>query len=158
MDFTPDQNALLEEARTLLRSQDLGVLATSAPGSGPHMSLMAYAVLPGEDAVCMLTNINSRKAANLRIEARVGLLVDTRPLASDRAAIRALSVTGKARLLEKGQEYDRLRSLLLERIPSLADFTATQDTAVILLRAESYLLLRGISDATFLRLGKTDHA
>lgn len=150
MQGTSTHNALLHEARALLRSQDMGVLATHSPDGGPHTSLMAYAVDTDSDTIYMITQAESRKANNLRQNPRASLLADTRLNAWDRQAIHALTANGTTVLEEHGPERDRLRTLLAERHPHLGALLQAADLAVIVLHAESYMLLRSPTDATYI--------
>lgn len=142
---------VLGEARELLAAKDALVLATASE-EGPYASLMAYASA-GPDQVALVTPRDSRKYRNIRGDPRVSLLVDTRDrdFPDNREKARALTVTGEAREAT-GEERKRLVALLLKAHPHMKGFADSPDAAVLLARAESYLLVTGVEGTRFTRV------
>jgi hypothetical protein len=74
----------MEELKTLrllldemLRSQRLAVLSTAGPGGAPYSNLVSFAALDPARLLFATTRA-TRKYGNLKLDARVALLVDNR--------------------------------------------------------------------------------
>lgn len=67
---------MLEQIKTLVRENDMCVLATGS-GEGPHTSLMAYICDEDVTAIYLVTPSQSLKYRNIMLDGRVSLLVDT---------------------------------------------------------------------------------
>ncbi len=134
----------------LIQSQQSCVLATSQDNQ-PHTSLMGFA--PSEDCTTffMATYRNTNKFANLQTNPEVSLLLDDRGThpEKDRRETTALTVHGRAEILEDLEQCRAVAGLLHQRLPHLQDFLAGPDLAFIAVQAVDFLLLRGPTDAIF---------
>src|SRR3954463_7556460 len=83
------------EITQFLTEQRVGTLATNGPSGHPHLVAMWYAVLDG--VVWFETKAKSQKAANLRRDNRVTLMIET------------------------GHTYDTLRGVALEGHATIVD-------------------------------------
>ncbi len=146
-------HAVLEVMKELMKSKDTCVLATVS-GNEPHCSLMSYAVDEDCREIYMMTLRNTRKYENLMANPAVSLLVDTRGQDSpeNRPRTKALTVTGRFERIESEEEQERIRNRLLERHPHLKAFAESPETEFFRIRAKSFQLLDGITDASFVSL------
>lgn len=150
---------MLKKMQTILRSNDICVLATVA-GDIPHCSLMAYAV----DEVCrelyMVTHKTTKKYQNLLHNSAVSLLIDTREAEPPavRPKIKALTVNGRYRQVEQAEEREQFLGRILQRHPYLESFAAHPDAEVVCIRIESLYLLDGVTASYFESLGGGDRS
>ena len=141
---------MLETIRDIISASDLAVLATCADNQ-PHCSLMAYAV-HNDSSILMLTRRETRKFKNISANPRVSVMVDTRLESSEqRFAIKALTINGVCSPCSK-HEQKRLKDLLVVQHPQLKELAALEDSVVVEVKADSFLLLDGVSNAFFLDL------
>ncbi len=138
------------DIREMMESNRICALATAAQ-SGPHCSLMSYAVSEDGTELYMATDKNTKKYRNLEANPSVSLLIDSREeRAGNRgAAARALTVAGTVRrdLDESGKKA--VREALCRRHPDLKDFLADPSVEVIVVKIKSLQLLEGIRDSYF---------
>jgi nitroimidazol reductase NimA-like FMN-containing flavoprotein (pyridoxamine 5'-phosphate oxidase superfamily) len=141
----------LEAIKYLIRDNSLCVLAT-ASADRPHCSLMAYVVNEECTEFCMATPRDSKKYRNLVANAQVSLLIDNRDRHGPTTTpeTKALTVGGVFRPLSDGPELDPARSRLLARHPEMAAFFHHADTVVFSVKVESYQLLEGIAESSFI--------
>ncbi|HRS82804.1 MAG TPA: pyridoxamine 5'-phosphate oxidase family protein [Smithellaceae bacterium] len=138
------------DIREMMETNRICALATAAQ-SGPHCSLMSYAVSEDGTELYMATDKNTKKYRNLEANPSVSLLIDSREeRARHRGApTRALTVTGTIRrdLDEPGKK--EIREALCRRHPDLKDFLADPSVEVIVVKIKSLQLLDGIRDSYF---------
>ncbi len=148
------EEGLREEIRALLRSQSLGVLATSASGH-PYTTLVAFAESADLAEIFFATHRSTRKYANLAADARVTLLVDNRSNRPEdfRGAV-ALTVFGTARELAAG-ERAAPETLFLAKHPFLKEFVASPGCALCRISPQRYGLVRRFQDVVELVLDAT---
>jgi nitroimidazol reductase NimA-like FMN-containing flavoprotein (pyridoxamine 5'-phosphate oxidase superfamily) len=141
---------MLETIRELLRTHDMCVLATTA-GDQPHCSLMAYVCDHAARHVYMVTFRDSVKFRNLSQNPAVSLLVDTREThgKTRRGETRALTASGVYEPLSKPVERAEVTSRLLAAHPHLEVFLQSDAAEIIAVRLTSFLLMDGLTDATF---------
>jgi nitroimidazol reductase NimA-like FMN-containing flavoprotein (pyridoxamine 5'-phosphate oxidase superfamily) len=139
---------LSDHIKFLVMGRHTCVLAT-VDGDQPYCSLMNYAV----DEACrdfyMITLKHTKKYRNLLANPRVSLMVDTRDI-EPISVSQALTVEG---LFEPLKDDDRQKWVLDKFIsinPSLHDFIVHPDAAILRIRACSFLLLQGLSDAHYM--------
>jgi nitroimidazol reductase NimA-like FMN-containing flavoprotein (pyridoxamine 5'-phosphate oxidase superfamily) len=122
--------SLPDRIRRLATLQDYAVLATQGGGQ-PYASIVAVAF--GDDLAhaAFATPKATRKYRLLTECDRVALLVDSRSEGQDRLMeIEAFTATGRAHLLEAGEERDRWSALLVRRHPRLESFVASPTSAL----------------------------
>jgi nitroimidazol reductase NimA-like FMN-containing flavoprotein (pyridoxamine 5'-phosphate oxidase superfamily) len=144
---------MIERMKALVRERNTCVLATAWENS-PHCSLMSYVTDPDCRTIYMVTHRQTKKYRNLIENPKVSLLIDTREgtPGMDRTAIEALTVTGTFSLLTEPGQAAGVRKHLLARHPHLQEFLADPLAEVFAVRIESFQLLEGIQDATFVAL------
>ncbi|MCU0600949.1 MAG: pyridoxamine 5'-phosphate oxidase family protein [Desulfobacterales bacterium] len=136
--------------RSLVNSRNVCVLAT-LDNDRPYCSLMNYVTDESCRDFYMVTLRNSNKYRNLLANPRVSLLVDSRenaPLSSSQA----LTVEGIFEPVAEDGKRNWALTRLIDRNPLLKDFISLPDVDVICIRAQSFLLLDGISDARYVKL------
>lgn len=146
------QAEALAEMLELLRSHDLCVLATSRDDR-PYCSLMAYAVDEQGIELYLATLRSTRKFAHLAANPAVSLMIDTRG-ETVRPQVRALTVEGECRPITDRAEEEAVRARLLARHPHLRALLADGDCALLRVRLQGLLLLKGIEDARYVRIEK----
>jgi len=140
---------MLEKMKALVRKKDICVLATSA-NNKPHCSLMAYVTNEQCDEIYMVTDKRSRKFSNLRENPAASLLIDTRDEDTGPALLRgkALTVTGCFQEVDE-EKKDVVQRELLRTHPHLSELISQPDATVFSVKAESFLLLEGVTKSYF---------
>jgi nitroimidazol reductase NimA-like FMN-containing flavoprotein (pyridoxamine 5'-phosphate oxidase superfamily) len=136
---------LLEEIRSLLKSQRLAVLATSATGH-PYTSLVAIAESDDLRQVFFASHRNTRKVANLQNDPHVALLLDNRSNQPDdfrKAA--ALTVLGTAEEVPAA-EREQPAAIYLAKHPYLRDFVSSPGCLLYRIRVQRYSLVQRFQD------------
>lgn len=144
---------MLATMKELLQTHDMCVLATESGGK-PHCSLMAYVCDEECRRVYMVTYRDSIKFKNLHENPAVSLLVDTREThgGARRTETKALTVEGVYEPLEDESEKEAARTHLLEVHPQLKVFLEDSGSEIFAVRIVSFLLLDGLTNATFSRV------
>lgn len=126
----PARPAVRERIRRLVEGQPYAVLCVQGEGQ-PYGALVAFAFTPDLRHAVFTTPTATRKYSMLCQSDRVALLVDNRP---DRVGAfmdtEAVTVTGRAREVEVGDEFRRWAGLLLARHPYLHDFVHADSSAL----------------------------
>jgi nitroimidazol reductase NimA-like FMN-containing flavoprotein (pyridoxamine 5'-phosphate oxidase superfamily) len=144
---------MLDKMKGLIREKDICVLSTVS-GNKPHCSLMAYTT----DSECrkfyMVTSRETRKYRNLTDNPNVSLLIDTREenRGPHRNQASALTVSGQIEEIRDLKKQREISHLLLERHPHLEELFNRDDTAILCVKPDSFLLLRGVSEAYYEKL------
>jgi nitroimidazol reductase NimA-like FMN-containing flavoprotein (pyridoxamine 5'-phosphate oxidase superfamily) len=128
-----------ERIRALAQGQPYGVLCVQGEGQ-PYGALVAFAFTPDLRHLVFATPRATRKFRLLSRSDRVALVVDNRP--DKRGAfmeIEAVTLTGRARLVEGGEAWERWAALLLGRHPYLEAFVRAPTSA--LFRVETVRML-----------------
>jgi nitroimidazol reductase NimA-like FMN-containing flavoprotein (pyridoxamine 5'-phosphate oxidase superfamily) len=136
--------------KKLLQSKNTCVLATCA-ANVPHCSLMAYTVNNDAGEILMATHTGTRKFRNISENSTVSLLIDAREKVP-RSEAWALTVEGECTWARDGERAVHGRAVLLAAHPHLEAFLSHQDTVILTVRIASFLLLRGLTDATYCRI------
>ncbi|MCF8120325.1 MAG: pyridoxamine 5'-phosphate oxidase family protein [Deltaproteobacteria bacterium] len=138
-----------KEMQDLLKRYDFCVMATESDGK-PHCSLMAYICDADCQYVYMVTDKKTAKFRNLKKNPAVSLLVDTREThgAEHRSQTQALTVAGVYEPLQE-EMLPAIRDMLLETHPQLSVFLKDPDARILSVRLESFLLLDGLTEATY---------
>lgn len=141
---------MMERMTSLLRSHDTCVLATVFEGR-PHCSLMAYAVDDAGREIYMATSRNTTKFRNLLKNPYVSLLIDTRGDHGGHrhAETQALTIAGEFRPIRDSKERAAISARLTAVHPELKDLISHHDAEVFSVKATSFLLLEGISNASY---------
>ena len=124
--------------RRLLTEQPYAVLCTQGE-SRPYASLVAFAASEDLKRLVFSTPVATRKYRLLTECKHVALLIDSRSASpADVMQIEALTVTGSARVVAPGSEFDSLAGLLTTRHPHLAAFVRAQSSALVCVDVDRY--------------------
>jgi len=116
----------------LLEEQPFAVLATQGKGI-TNASLISFAKTNDLKHIVFATPINSGKFELIDGDENISILVDDRSKQQNSInQISALTITGKARILQDENEIANWDGLLTEKYPNLTAFVKAPTTAVIL--------------------------
>ncbi len=138
---------MLDKMKALAREKNICVLATIA-GSKPYCSLMAYVTNKACTELYMVTHSQTQKYQNLMANPAVSLLIDTRDT-SPRSAARAMTVEGVFEKIKDPAKEEKVRRKLLSAHPHLNGFMGHPETEVFRIKIKSFLLLDGLTRASF---------
>ena len=120
-----------ERLGRLARKRRFAALATLS-ADGPHLSLVAFAIVPDLGELVFATPRNTGKFRNIAADGRVSILLDGSGMGSKSVmGTEAISLDGRARVVRRGKRRDALAELLLAVHPELAEFLAAPTTALI---------------------------
>ena len=137
-DLAADEHSAPDRIRRLLTQQPYGVLCTQGE-SRPYASLVALAASEDLKRLVFSTPVATRKYRLLTECEHVALLIDSRSASpADVMQIEALTVTGSARVVAPGSEFDSLAGLLTTRHPHLAAFVRAQSSALVCVEVVRY--------------------
>jgi nitroimidazol reductase NimA-like FMN-containing flavoprotein (pyridoxamine 5'-phosphate oxidase superfamily) len=141
---------LTDYIKALVASRHVCVLAT-VDKDRPYCSLMNYVI----DETCrkfyMATLRDSNKYRNLLSNPQASLLVDSREKTPTSNSW-ALTVEGVFEPVSDAEKRDWVLTRLVAQNPSLKEFISRQDIDVVCIRAKSFLLLEGLSNARYLNI------
>ena len=124
--------------RRLVASQPYGVLCTQGQGQ-PYGSLVAYAMPPDLAAAVFATPQATRKFRLLSECDHVALLIDNRSeFPGQLMEVEAVTATGRATLVEPGEEFERWAELLAERHPYLSRFVRAASCSLFRIKIVRY--------------------
>ncbi|MGD8260757.1 MAG: pyridoxamine 5'-phosphate oxidase family protein [Desulfobacterales bacterium] len=138
---------MLKKMKALAREKNICVLATIT-GSKPYCSLMAYVTNEECTEIYMVTQRQTQKYQNLIANPAVSLLIDTRDT-SPRSAARAMTVEGIFQKIKDPAKEKKVRRELLSAHPHLNEFMRLPEAEVIQIKIKSFLLLDGLTQASF---------
>jgi nitroimidazol reductase NimA-like FMN-containing flavoprotein (pyridoxamine 5'-phosphate oxidase superfamily) len=141
---------MLDQIKALAREENMCVLATDAGGK-PYCSLMAYVTDESCEEIYMVTHRSTQKYKNLLENPAVSLLIDSREK-TPRSRIQALTVEGSFHKVTDVAKETKVKRMLIDSHPHLAEFAAHADAELLCIKVESFLLLDGLSKAYFQKL------
>ena len=122
--------AVRERIRQLAESQPYAVLCTQGDGQ-PYGSLVAFAFSEDLRHAVFVTPIATRKYRLLTECEHVALVIDSRPNKMDELMeIEAVTVTGRSKIIERGDEFEQWAGLLVSRHPYLRSFVQAATCAL----------------------------
>ena len=125
--------------KRLIHSQSFAVLCTQGEGQ-PYGSLVAYTTDEQLRCLAFATSRATRKFRLLSQCDHVALLIDNRPQFPDELMkVEAVTATGRASLLEPGEERDRWTQRLTERHPYLSHFVRSSSCGLFRVEILRYL-------------------
>jgi len=130
--------AIQDRIRRLIDSQSYAVLCTQGQAQ-PYGSLVTFAASDDLKNIIFSTPVATRKFRLLSECENVALVVDSRSIsAHDLMQIEAVTATGLARIVERGPDFDRWSSLLIDRHAHLASFVRDESSAFCASRIVRY--------------------
>jgi len=130
-DSTPQSDpAVRVMIERLLRRQRYAVLCVQGGGQ-PYGALVAFAVSDDFKNAVFATPVTTRKYRLLSQCAHVALVIDNRSEQSDDLMqVEAVTATGIANEVERGEPFDRWSELLISRHPYLKSFVPASTCAL----------------------------
>ena len=130
------------EIKEIIFNQPFAVLATQGEGQ-PYTALVSFAASSDLQHLVFSTPVQTRKYSQIIKNNRVSLLIDNRSQQPDSInLIRAITVTGQARPLEKEEEVEQWSRLLLDKHSYLTRFVKSNTSSLILIRVVRYFYVR----------------
>jgi general stress protein 26 len=151
---TYNGESMIEKMKTLLRRNSMAVLATCTENK-PYCSLMTY--VTDEQALTLYTATlkTSRKYKNILENPHVSLLVDSRmDDLGDAESIKALTIGGICFTVKDKAVKGSILTRILEHNPHLHPLLSHPDVEVIAVQVESFLLLDGPMESSFVEIRK----
>lgn len=125
--FKPE---LINAIRTLLKNQPFSILCTQGDCQ-PYGSLVAFAYSDDMKHLFFTTPTATRKYMLLCNCANVSMVIDSRSQHPDNMKeVEAVTITGKAKQIKDGNDYQRGLKMLKERHPYMKDFLESTSTAL----------------------------
>jgi len=136
---------------SLFSSQPLAVLATQGHGQ-PYGNLVAFAATENLKSLLFATARGTRKFANITLEPRVAMVVDSRT--NQRVDFkRAVAVTATGIVEEtEGTERDHLLKLYLSKHPHLKKFATSPTCALLRVKVDTYYVVKRFQDVMVLSM------
>jgi nitroimidazol reductase NimA-like FMN-containing flavoprotein (pyridoxamine 5'-phosphate oxidase superfamily) len=132
---------LRQTLKDVLATQRFCVLATQGQGQ-PYGSLVAFAETDDLKQLVFATSRDTRKFSNLKSDARVALVIDSRSNSkSDLKNAVAVTAVGLAHEAT-GDERERLAGVYLAKHPGLAEFIGSPGIAVCAVEVEDYVIAK----------------
>jgi nitroimidazol reductase NimA-like FMN-containing flavoprotein (pyridoxamine 5'-phosphate oxidase superfamily) len=126
----PELSDLSEQIGRLVLERPYGVLCTQGH-SQPYGSLVALGATDDLTAFVFATPTATRKYRLLSECDHVALVIDSRSgTPGELMDVEAVTVTGRARQVPPGPEFDRWAELLVRRHPHLASFVRAESSAL----------------------------
>ena len=137
-DPTEEECSTPERIRRLLTEQPYAVLCTQSQ-SQPYGSLVAFAASKDLRTLVFSTPVTTRKYRLLTECPNVALLIDSRSTSPvDMMRIEAVTVTGHARVVAGGTEFDSWAGLLTARHPHFSTFVRAESSALVCVTVVRY--------------------
>jgi PPOX class probable F420-dependent enzyme len=108
----------------LLARERVCRVATTGEGGTPHVVPVCHVLAGGK--VYFGTGNDSQKARNLKANPHVAVLVDL--YSEDWRFLKGVVVQGTARLIQRGPEFRKIRTLLYEKYPQYPDEAALEES------------------------------
>jgi len=131
---------LLDQIRSLLHTQNCGVLATHG-SEYPYATLVGFATTEDCRELIFATIRDTRKYANIKKTPNVSLLIDSRVnQVHDFQDAKALTVLGSAEELDSTLKNNYL-ALYLSKHPYLKEFVTAPNCSLIKVSVAKYILV-----------------
>ena len=138
---------ILEACKSMVKENNFCVLSTSKDNL-TNSSLMLYLADADGTRLYMVTLKGSMKYFNMEENPEISLLIDTREHMLDpEAQVKALTVYGRATIINDQKRGLEIIEKLVERHPSLRALAEMEDAYVVQVDVRSFLYLDGVNDA-----------
>ncbi|MZQ97751.1 MAG: hypothetical protein GT601_08735 [Acidaminobacter sp.] len=127
----------------MLKENQLCVLCTESQGM-PHCSLMTYILDEERKILYLITSMNSRKYKNLKENANVSVIIDSRQQLEVGSKHPITSVTFDGEFFEiENPLLEEMRAKFGARHPELGEILVQDSCVIFSVRLKNYLLLNG---------------
>lgn len=137
-----------ESIRDLCEEEDFAVLATQGQEQ-PYTSLVGFVSSSDLKYIAFATPKETRKYFLLEENEKVAFMVDDR---SDQPGsikeIRALTITGNARILTEAEEESKWGKILVGKHPYLDEFVKSSDTALVVVEVFDYFYVEKFQEVS----------
>ncbi|MEO0002825.1 MAG: hypothetical protein RLZZ22_517 [Pseudomonadota bacterium] len=146
---TEHRSRLMQGAVELLRTQRVAALATLEADGSPFVSMVPFALEPGQGWLVLHVSALAQHSGNMRRQPRVSLLVMQSEQAGEPVhALPRLTLLGQARLLEPaGESWARCRAAYLARFPEAEPMTQLGDFRFVAIWPEGARQIAGFGAA-----------
>jgi nitroimidazol reductase NimA-like FMN-containing flavoprotein (pyridoxamine 5'-phosphate oxidase superfamily) len=128
-----------QDIKELLESEPFGILCTQGDCQ-PYGSIITFACSKDFTKAVFATPVNTRKYHLLKGCDRVALVVDNRSkYPYDITKINALTITGRASIIENYSHKQEYSQILVEKHPYLKEFVESTTSATILIEDLCYI-------------------
>ncbi len=118
-----------------------------------NSSLMLYLSSDTQDKLYMVTLKGSLKYTNICENPEVSLLIDNREqVLETQGSVKALTVYGKASILQDPNFHEEILKKLTEKHPTLRDLTRLEEASVLEVQVEKFLYLDGVNSPQYFTL------
>ena len=122
--------SLKDQIERLVQEQEYAVLCVQGDGQ-PYGALVAFAFSDDLRHAVFATPMATRKYRLLSTCDHVALVIDNRPnMNNEMMEVEAITATGHAQMIERGDEFDEWAGLLLARHPYLKPFVQAESCAL----------------------------
>jgi nitroimidazol reductase NimA-like FMN-containing flavoprotein (pyridoxamine 5'-phosphate oxidase superfamily) len=129
-DYPESDPRIAELIRKMVTQQLYGVLCTQGQGQ-PYGSMIAFSFSKDLRFAVFATPIATRKYRLLTECDHVALVIDNRPQhPNNMMKVEAVTVTGRAKEVDTGREFDEYSKLLVDRHPQLESFVNASSSAL----------------------------
>ncbi|MBN2292611.1 MAG: pyridoxamine 5'-phosphate oxidase family protein [Pirellulales bacterium] len=133
------QEDIAARIKKLVLGRPFAVLCTQGDGQ-PYGSLVAYAMQDDLRFASFATPTATRKYRLLTECDHIALLIDNRPeFPEEMMKVEAVTATGRATLIERGEEFERWAALLTGRHPYLSHFVRSSSCGLFRVEIVRYL-------------------
>lgn len=140
---------MINAAKKIISENNFCVLSTCY-NDLPNTSLMQYICDESCFKIYMITLKGSSKCQNIERNPRVSLLIDTREShPNGEGQIQALTIYGKANLIENSDWCRNITNDLVKKFADLTRLSENENSVVIEVCAESLLLLDSVEQSTY---------
>lgn len=147
--------AIKKYIEDIFKISRFAVLATEGDGQ-PHASLIAITPIEGYRKLIFATYRNTRKYHNLSHNGKVAVLVESIDI--NRSGLQesfVLTAFGHVEEIETG-EQNSIFNAHLEKHPELLSFIQSEDCSLILIKVDTYQVVRGIDDVEWWTIDDLD--
>ncbi len=143
---SPDAAGLKEEIQHILSSESFAVLSTQGEGQA-HSSLISFSSFDDLRKLVFSTPTQTRKYELISRSAQVSILVDTRCQSQGSINhIKAVTISGRARIIASGPESQEYEEILLSDYPNLESFIKAPTSSVIVVDVHHYHYVRSFQE------------
>ena len=138
----------LDLCKAMVADNNFCVLSTCKDNL-TNSSLMLYLSNEEQDKLYMVTLKGSLKYTNICENPEVSLLIDTREqILEEQGSVKALTVYGRASILEDPVFHEDILKKLTKKHPTLKALSRLEEASVLEVQVEKFLYLDGVNQAT----------
>lgn len=142
----------LDLCKAMVADNNFCVLSTCKDNL-TNSSLMLYLSSDTQDKLYMVTLKGSLKYTNICENPEVSLLIDTREqVLEEQGSVKALTVYGRASILEDPVFHEDILKKLTKKHPTLKALSRLEEASVLEVQVEKFLYLDGVNSPQYFTL------